>query len=273
MMRHLFVVLLIVLRPPVPGAWATRDLAIICHQPTAARRHVSEALKTLVLRRDGLRRCTGRGTGTWACPLADSTVAVPSPTEVSVVGGERVAPETNAQPRVRHNSASHNVDPVANEFQVGRIAAGTIPTEMVKLKALRDRASVELERDTVRQPSSRPAFGSLRVNNPVALPVPRGKPWPTSGPAGPPNFRPQSLFKAAVSTLEHYRNLPCHCRPWELDHLIPLELGGANSLSNLWAEPWPDARTKDVEENLHREVCAGRLPIAEAQADIARWGR
>jgi hypothetical protein len=61
---------------------------------------------------------------------------------------------------------------------------------------------------------------------------------------------------------------------YEMDHLISLELGGSNSERNLWPEsnwttPW-NARTKDALENaLHREVCAGRVPLATAQHEIA----
>ncbi|MGA2186819.1 MAG: HNH endonuclease [Bryobacteraceae bacterium] len=62
----------------------------------------------------------------------------------------------------------------------------------------------------------------------------------------------------------------------EVDHLISLELGGSNSLLNLWAEPYeprPGAHEKDLVENylhyLHREVCAGRMDIQAAQ-DLIR---
>ncbi|MFI5234873.1 MAG: HNH endonuclease [Gemmatimonadales bacterium] len=59
----------------------------------------------------------------------------------------------------------------------------------------------------------------------------------------------------------------------EVDHLISLELGGSNEIANLWPEPYlphPGARDKDVVENwLHRQVCQGQIPIAEAQKEIA----
>lgn len=61
---------------------------------------------------------------------------------------------------------------------------------------------------------------------------------------------------------------------FEVDHLISLELGGSNSIKNLWpqsyhTEPW-NARVKDALENrLHQEVCAGRMPLARAQHEIA----
>jgi hypothetical protein len=60
---------------------------------------------------------------------------------------------------------------------------------------------------------------------------------------------------------------------YELDHLIPLELGGDNVNSNLWPEPaspTPGFHQKDALENtLHDLVCAGSLNLAAAQHDIA----
>lgn len=61
---------------------------------------------------------------------------------------------------------------------------------------------------------------------------------------------------------------------YELDHLIPLELGGCpNCESNLWPQPrneFPGASEKDeVEDYLHHQVCSGALPLAEAQREIA----
>ena len=61
---------------------------------------------------------------------------------------------------------------------------------------------------------------------------------------------------------------------YEVDHLISLELGGSNSLKNLWpqsylTQPW-NAHVKDQLENeLHDEVCSGRLDLATAQHDIS----
>jgi hypothetical protein len=49
----------------------------------------------------------------------------------------------------------------------------------------------------------------------------------------------------------------------ELGHLIPLELGGASDVANLWPEPWTgdaNAHMKDaVETFLNREVCRGTI--------------
>jgi hypothetical protein len=69
---------------------------------------------------------------------------------------------------------------------------------------------------------------------------------------------------------------PASLRPTvELDHLIPLELGGANDVSNLWPEisdePGQGFRnSKDqVENDLKDAVCAHHIAIADAQNAIA----
>lgn len=60
---------------------------------------------------------------------------------------------------------------------------------------------------------------------------------------------------------------------FEIDHLISLELGGADDVKNLWPQPYynrPAAHEKDAVENyLHREVCAGRIALTDAQKQIA----
>jgi hypothetical protein len=64
---------------------------------------------------------------------------------------------------------------------------------------------------------------------------------------------------------------------YEVDHLVPRELGGADDLLNLWPQPWvgpQNARVKDREENrLHRAVCAGTLTLAAAQRAMRQWAR
>jgi len=60
---------------------------------------------------------------------------------------------------------------------------------------------------------------------------------------------------------------------YEIDHLIPLALGGADIASNLWPQRYGDgsAAEKDkLEKFLHREVCAGKIPLRVAQAEIAK---
>lgn len=60
---------------------------------------------------------------------------------------------------------------------------------------------------------------------------------------------------------------------FEIDHLVPLSIGGSNDITNLWpqpAEPRPGYKEKDVLENYyHRQVCAGKMDLREAQAMMA----
>lgn len=56
----------------------------------------------------------------------------------------------------------------------------------------------------------------------------------------------------------------------ELDHLVPLELGGANDVKNLWPEVGPLPNPKDKVENaLNDAVCSGKATLSAAQKAIA----
>ena len=60
---------------------------------------------------------------------------------------------------------------------------------------------------------------------------------------------------------------------YEVDHLVSLELGGSNDISNLWPEaasPKPGFHEKDKVENyLHDQVCSGAVSLQQAQSEIA----
>ncbi len=60
---------------------------------------------------------------------------------------------------------------------------------------------------------------------------------------------------------------------YEVDHLVSLELGGSNDISNLWPEaasPVPGFHQKDKVENyLHDQVCTGAVSLQQAQIEIA----
>jgi hypothetical protein len=76
--------------------------------------------------------------------------------------------------------------------------------------------------------------------------------------------------KKAVYARYHVTPKP---RAYEVDHLISLELGGSNDIANLWPQPYfgkVNAHDKDALENkLHALVCAGTVPLDEAQHAIA----
>ena len=60
---------------------------------------------------------------------------------------------------------------------------------------------------------------------------------------------------------------------YEVDHLVSLELGGSNDISNLWPElasPKPGFHEKDKVENwLHDQVCKDAMTLQDAQVMIA----
>jgi len=60
---------------------------------------------------------------------------------------------------------------------------------------------------------------------------------------------------------------------YEIDHIVSLQLGGDNDISNLYPQKYNmtlGARDKDKVENLlHRMVCNGSISLEQAQYDIA----
>ncbi len=133
--------------------------------------------------------------------------------------------------------------------------------------------------------SSRP-----RPRRTAAGPTAAGLPLPD------PHLTPGSVFSGAttaavctpgwsaahrdVTSSERYAVFAAYGIPYarhslyELDHLVPLEVGGDNSTTNLWPEPQTENDStgpdKDALENhLHALVCSGRLPLQTAQQAIA----
>jgi hypothetical protein len=81
-----------------------------------------------------------------------------------------------------------------------------------------------------------------------------------------PTFQVSNSLKHQVMSLYHSPN---SIHDYELDHLIPLELGGCPScIANLWPQPWttPGAHEKDdVELYLHDRVCHRLITLQKAQ--------
>lgn len=58
---------------------------------------------------------------------------------------------------------------------------------------------------------------------------------------------------------------------YEIDHLVPLELGGSNEIINLFPEPFPAYKRKDHMENfMHEQVCYNGLSLHSAQLFFMR---
>jgi len=64
--------------------------------------------------------------------------------------------------------------------------------------------------------------------------------------------------------------IPKGNRRCEIDHLISRELGGADDIKNLWPQPYGttpwNAQLKDnLENKLHKEMCAGKISLKKAR--------
>ena len=87
---------------------------------------------------------------------------------------------------------------------------------------------------------------------------------------------PYSLSKAVYARY----GIKSHTKgQYEVDHLVSLELGGSNDITNLWCEPYDlnvdgyqmGAHVKDETENAtHAAVCSGKISLKDAQTQIAK---
>ena len=80
-----------------------------------------------------------------------------------------------------------------------------------------------------------------------------------------------------VTAAMHHAVFATYGVPWaqraqyEDDHVIALELGGRNDNANRFPQPLAQAHSKDSVENYTRRlVCAGVLPLAVVQRQMAR---
>jgi hypothetical protein len=69
-------------------------------------------------------------------------------------------------------------------------------------------------------------------------------------------------------------NLPGRARDYEEDHLVPLSIGGApRDPANLWPEPrsgpYNAGQKDELESWAARTACAGRIPLARLQHEMA----
>jgi hypothetical protein len=94
----------------------------------------------------------------------------------------------------------------------------------------------------------------------------------------PPAAYTGALKLAQILEYGYADRNPSH---YQEDHLVPLELGGApRDPRNLWPQPnevtLPDGtlvgskEKDDLEDDLHRRVCAGTMLLDDAQRAMAR---
>ena len=89
-------------------------------------------------------------------------------------------------------------------------------------------------------------------------------------------YRPPVGFTNSLKKLQmkEYGYPLARTRDYEEDHVVPLCLAGApQDPANLWPQPrfgeWSADRKDTLEARLCRLVCDGRVPLAEAQREIA----
>ena len=121
---------------------------------------------------------------------------------------------------------------------------------------------------------------ALPQGRPLHLPDPKLTPGETV------EVTKEELCKAGRSTLDDDVSIKIKSRIFDLygiktdtpgsynvDHLIPTDLGGANSIKNLWPQPlsgeWGYADKNKLERRLRRMVCNGELDLKKAQEEIA----
>jgi hypothetical protein len=88
----------------------------------------------------------------------------------------------------------------------------------------------------------------------------------------PPTYFTSNLKK---TQLREYGYADINPEHYEEDRLIPLNIGGAPEDSkNLWPQPrnsqWNAERKDELEFKLYKLVCSGRIPLVEAQRDMAK---
>lgn len=92
------------------------------------------------------------------------------------------------------------------------------------------------------------------------------------------SVRPPEVYTERLKFLglRQYGYSDTRVRDYEEDHLISIGLGGSpRSPQNLWPEPhhviggWGSYAKDRLEDKLHTLVCRGRVPLAQAQHEIA----
>lgn len=87
----------------------------------------------------------------------------------------------------------------------------------------------------------------------------------------PPLYYTNKLKKIQIARYGYSDTNP---RNYEEDHLVALSIGGSPSdARNLWPQPrnseWNAAKKDQLEFIFHKMVCAGEIPLAQAQRDMA----
>ena len=121
-------------------------------------------------------------------------------------------------------------------------------------------ATLALAQSTPMRPNPQLTPGVIRTSNAAEI-------CAVSFRTGPYRHTTQAVKKQVCM---EYGLTDCpHEGKMEIDHLIPLELGGLDDIKNLWPQLAPQFHWKDKLENyLHKQVCSGKMSLSDAQEAI-----
>lgn len=75
-------------------------------------------------------------------------------------------------------------------------------------------------------------------------------------------------FATSAAILAAYGIPEAQSASYELDHLIPLAIGGSNLAANLWPQPWVEADLKDrLEVEMQRRACVAYRTLTPTDAE------
>jgi hypothetical protein len=161
--------------------------------------------------------------------------------------------------------------------------------------------SVDVAEDDIASPADEAIAQAALAKTPNTQTVPLTPPSTKAGPAylyPNPSLTPGAVLATDASIIctpgyassvrnvstatkkevyaEYGASYPQPTGAYEVDHFIPLEIGGSNDIKNLWLEPatpMPGFHQKDQFENFeHDQVCNGTISAAEAQSRmVSDW--
>lgn len=193
----------------------------------------------------------------------------------------------------RHPLAAVPLGALSLLFLLGVVVAAVSPPSATAPAAQTAGATTHIESPKPVVPTHVPEVGTATAKAAPA-PTPRLVTRPAGGPLPDKDLTPGDVFSTATRSQicvpgysSRVRNVSDRVRrdvfaaynidyalhaDYEVDHLVPLELGGDNTVANLWPEPRQGSNSASVkdhlENHLHALVCAGQVALLEAQRAI-----
>jgi hypothetical protein len=178
---------------------------------------------------------------------------------VAMMAGCKIAPDPSPAPPSATGHAAAPSAPSGGNRKLARIADEGRVTYSITLTRCRTRGGGQLPDPHCTPGSLDPAVTQANIESAIC------RPGYTEGVRPPESQTTHAKYDVAYPAY-HIPDVD----KGELDHLVSLELGGSNDITNLWPEVGPLPNPKDEVENaLHRAVCDGRVRLAAAQRAIA----